>query len=251
MVEPVSAPIMKSVDDIPAVCLEEDLIAIFRLSSREMRLWRKYPEFIPFPPLPMIDRQIRVSGCVVAWFLAQDSGEYYRVFKAPFEELVKGRRGRSRPPWWKFAPPHGERYRIDPLEGEKPALSVDKAAAILRTTPSPLRRAIKEPDWPMPPANPRPLRWTEGQIERLLWAPQDHQEHQQRTRRTGPRGRRRINAWRAIGRKFGGMRQRNWVDLAFKEMLGSFEGSFVPRIGFACFLTRRRYAPEGQGLPGE
>ena len=43
---------------------------------------------------------------------------------------------------------------------------------ILRTTPSALRRAIREPDFPMPPVNLRPLRWTEGQIERLLWAPQ-------------------------------------------------------------------------------
>jgi hypothetical protein len=25
--------------------------------------------------------------------------------------------------------------------------------------------------------NPRPLRWTEGQIERLLWAPQDRNDH--------------------------------------------------------------------------
>lgn len=118
--------IVKSIDEIPAVCVEEDLIAIFRLTSREMRLWRKFPEFIPFPPLPMFDRQIRVSGCVVAWFLAQESGEYYRAFKAPLQELTKGKRGRNRPPWWKFAPPHGEGYRITPFEGEKPSLGVDK-----------------------------------------------------------------------------------------------------------------------------
>jgi len=169
-----SARVVKSVDEIPAVCLEEDLIAIFRLSGRELRLWRKWPEFIPFPPLPMVDRQIRVSGCVVAWFLAQESGDYHRSFKTPLEELAKGRRGRTRPPWWKFAPPHAERYWAMPSDGEKPALSVDAVAALLRTTPSALRRAIKDPDWPMPPAPPRPLRWTEGQIERLLWAPQDH-----------------------------------------------------------------------------
>src|SRR2546425_629584 len=190
MVEPVTASVVKSVDDIPAVCLEEDLVAIFRLTSREMRLWRKFPEIIPFPPLPMMDRQIRVSGCVVAWFLAQESGEYYRRFKSPLEELTKSKRGRSRPPWWKFAPPHGERYRVTPLEGEKPALSVDSVAAILRTTPSALRRAIKEPDFPMPPANPRPLRWTEGQIERLLWAPQDHEEHLQKMQRRNPKAKR-------------------------------------------------------------
>jgi len=183
MVESVNDRIVKSVDEIPAVCLEEDLIAIFRLTSRDMRLWRKFPEFIPFPPLPMLDRQLRVSGCVVAWFLAQEPGEYYRVFKAPLEELTKGKRGRSRQPWWKFAPPHGERYRIMPFEGEKPALGVDKVAATLRTTQSALRRAIREPDFAMPPANPRPLRWTEGQIERLLWAPQDHAERLQSTRR--------------------------------------------------------------------
>src|SRR3954471_813138 len=89
MVEPVNSRVARSVDEIPAVCLEEDLIAIFRLTSREMHLWRTFPEFIPFPPLPMLDRQIRVSGCVVAWFLAQDSSEYYRSFKSPMEELTK------------------------------------------------------------------------------------------------------------------------------------------------------------------
>ena len=57
MVEPVTAGVVKSVDEIPAVCLEDDLIAIFRLTSREMHLWRKFPEFIPFPPLPMLDRK--------------------------------------------------------------------------------------------------------------------------------------------------------------------------------------------------
>ena len=66
MVEPINGRIVKSVDEIPMVCLEEDLIVIFRLTGREMRLWRRFPEFIPFPPLPMLDRQIRVSGCVVA-----------------------------------------------------------------------------------------------------------------------------------------------------------------------------------------
>ena len=187
MVEPVSGRLVKSVDEIPAVCLEDDLMAIFRLTSREMRLWRKFPEFIPFPPLPMLDRRLRVSGCVVAWFLAQDSSDYCREFKTPLEELTRGGRGRRRLPWWKFAPPHGERYRITSCEGEKPVLGVDKVAEILRATPSAVRRAIREPDFVMPPANPRPLRWTEGQIERLLWAPQDHAEHPQRTQRHSPR----------------------------------------------------------------
>jgi len=183
MVEPLTTVAMKSVDDIPAVCLEDDLIAIFRLTSREIRLWRKFPEFIPFPPLPTLDRQIRVSGCVVAWFLAQDSGEYYRTFKSPLEELTKSKRGRSRLPWWKFAPPHAERYWARLLEGEKATLGVNAITAILRTSPSAIRRAVKVPDFPMPPANLHPLRWTEGQLERLLWAPQDHSEHLQRTRR--------------------------------------------------------------------
>jgi hypothetical protein len=66
----------------------------------------------------MRDRQLRVSGCVVAWFLAQESGEYYRAFKAPLEEPRRGQCGRSRPPSWQFAAPHGERYRITPFEDE-------------------------------------------------------------------------------------------------------------------------------------
>jgi hypothetical protein len=191
MVEPVMAPTVKSVDDIPTVCIEDDLVAILRLTRSDIRFWRKLPDFIPFPPLPMLDRQIRVSGCVVAWFLAQESGDYHRRFKAPLEELTKGRRGRSRPPWWKFAPPHGERYRAVALEGEKPVLGVDKVAAILRTSSSALRRAINNPDFPMPPASPRPMRWTEGQVERLLWAPQDHEEYFQKVRRTPSRTSRR------------------------------------------------------------
>jgi hypothetical protein len=182
-----TASLVKSVDDIPAVCLEVDLIAIFRLTSREVLLWRKFPDFIPFPPLPMLDRQIRVSGCVVAWFLAQESGEYYRAFRAPLEALTKGKRGRSRPPWWKFAPPHSERYRVAPLEGERAVLGVDQVATILRTTSSALRRASRDPDFAMPPANLRPLRWTPGQVERLLWAPQDHTEHAQRMHVKGQR----------------------------------------------------------------
>ena len=66
----VDAPMVKSVYDIPAVCLEDDLVAILRLARSDIRFWRKFPDLIPFPPLPMLDRQIRVSGCVVAWFLA-------------------------------------------------------------------------------------------------------------------------------------------------------------------------------------
>lgn len=174
---------VKSVDDLPAVCLEADLVNVFRLSRSDMRLWRKFPDFIPFPPLPWLDRQIRVSGCVVAWFLAQDASEYQRTFRSPLEDLTKGMR-RNRPPWWKFAPPHAQRYWATPLEGEKPSLGVNDVAAILRANASAIRRAVKLSDFPMPPATQRPLRWTEGQIERLLWAPQDHNEHQQATRRS-------------------------------------------------------------------
>jgi len=38
-----------------------------------------------FRPRRLLDRQIRVSGCVVAWFLAQNSSEYYRSFKTALE----------------------------------------------------------------------------------------------------------------------------------------------------------------------
>jgi hypothetical protein len=180
--------VVKSVDDIPAVCSEDDLVAIFRLSRNVVRLWRRLPDLIPLPPLPMLDRQIRVSGCVVAWFLAQEAGEYYRSFKGPLEQMTRGTR-RNRPPWWKFAAPHAERYWARALDGERAAVSVDELARILRTSTHALRRAIKMPDFPMPPANARPLRWTEGQVERLLWAPQDHVEHQHETRRTANRRR--------------------------------------------------------------
>jgi hypothetical protein len=189
MVERVTPAIVKSIDDVPAVCLEEDLIAIFRLSHREMRLWRKYLDFIPFPPLPMLDRQIRVSGCVVAWFLAQESGMYYRSFKSPLEEMRKGMR-RNRPPWWKFAPPHAERYWATAIEGEKATIRVGELATLLRTNVSAIRRVVKLPDFPMPPATQRPLKWTAGQVERLLWAPHDHNEHLSRPQRNRPKARR-------------------------------------------------------------
>lgn len=188
MVAGVKDRIVKSVDEIPSVCLEEDLMAVFRLSRGDLRLWRRFPEFIPFPPLPMLDRQIRVSGCVVAWFLAQESHAYDR-FRSQFEDMTKGMR-RNRPPWWKFAPPHAERYWARPIEGETPKIGVDELGTILRATSSAIRRAVKLPDFPMSPATLRPLRWTAGQVERLLWAPQDHDEHQRRTRNPRPAGRR-------------------------------------------------------------
>src|SRR5687768_1108252 len=98
VVESMTSALVKSVDDIPAVCLEDDLLNIFRLSRSDMRFWRRMPDLLPFPPLPPLDRQIRVSGCVVAWFLAQEAREYYRSFRSPLEELTKGTR-RNRPPW--------------------------------------------------------------------------------------------------------------------------------------------------------
>jgi hypothetical protein len=74
--------------------------------------------------------------------------------------------------------------------GEKVTVRVDAAAATLRTTPSAIRRAIKLPDFPMPPATLRPLGWTDGQIERLLWAPPDHVEHLQNIAAIASRNRR-------------------------------------------------------------
>lgn len=188
--EPVKGRIVKSIDEIPAVCLEDDLIAILRLKASKLQFWRMYPDFIPFPPLPMLDRHVRVSGCVVAWFLAQDPGEYHRVFKSPLETRARAIRGRNRPPWWTFAPPHSE--RVPPLDGENALLGVKDVAKTLRTKPSALRRAAADPDFVMPPASPRPMRWTEGQIERLLWAPQDHEEHRQAMRRRKPGARARL-----------------------------------------------------------
>jgi hypothetical protein len=186
VVEPVTPALVKSVDEIPMVCLEDDLVAIFRLSRGDVRFWRKFPDCLPFPPLPMLDRQIRVSGCVVAWFLAQDAREYYRTFKSPLEDQTKGMR-RNRPPWWKFAPPHAERFWARPIDGEKATMDVKDLAKSLRTNPDAIRRVVKLSGFPMPPASARPLRWTQGQIERLLWAPQDHNEHQHVMRRLDPR----------------------------------------------------------------
>jgi hypothetical protein len=184
-----TSAVAKSVDDIPAVCLEDDLVNIFRLSRSHVRLWRRMPELLPFPPLPWLDRQIRVSGCVVAWFLAQEANNYYRSFRSPLEELTKGTR-RNRPPWWKFAPPHAEHYWARPMEGEKATLGVNAIAKILRANPAAIRRAIKAADFPMPPASLHPLRWTEAQVERLLWAPQDHKEYFEKTSRTTSHNRR-------------------------------------------------------------
>jgi hypothetical protein len=147
----VTRAVVRSVDEIPAVCLEEDLVNIFRLSRSDVRFWRKYPEFIPFPPLPFLDKQIRVSGCVVAWFLAQELREYYRSFQEPLRAQTKGMRSKTRPPWWKFAPPHAKRSWATPLEGEKPTVKLDDVAKTLRTTPSVIRRVIRAADCPMPP----------------------------------------------------------------------------------------------------
>ena len=48
MVEPVTAVVVKSVDEIPAVCLEDDLIAIFkhRAEENQSKLTVTYPKDI-------------------------------------------------------------------------------------------------------------------------------------------------------------------------------------------------------------
>jgi hypothetical protein len=69
-------------------------------------------------------------------------------------------------------------------------LSLKEVAQTLRVSADCLRRAAKDPEFPMPPAsNGRPLRWTAGQVERLLWAPPDHGPHLQRSKTTQSRRR--------------------------------------------------------------
>lgn len=171
-----------SVDEIPAVCLEADLAWIFRLPLSHVKLWRRMPNLLPFPPLPWLDRQLRVSGCVVAWFLAQDARNYHQTFMEPLEKLAAAS-GRKRIPWWRFTAPHEPRFWATPLDGEAPKLSLKEVAQTLRVSADCLRRATKDPEFPMPPAsNGRPLRWTPGQVERLLWAPPDHPPHLQRSK---------------------------------------------------------------------
>lgn len=184
------AAVVKSVDEIPAVCLEADIARIFRLSVAEVKRWRRMSDLVPFPPLPWLDRQLRVSGCVVAWFLAQEAGEYYRTFSSPLEKLAAAR-GRRRIPWWRYTAPHARQFWALPFDGEQATLSVADVAQSLRVSPHCLRQAAKDPEFPMPPATNRPLRWTLGQVERLLWAPPDHQEHLQRARAAAARRSRR------------------------------------------------------------
>ncbi len=179
-------PTITSLDEIPTVCLEADLAAIFRLSKADVRFWRRFPESLPFPPLPWLDRQLRVSGCVVAWFLAQEAREYHRSFYEPLRERGDVNR-RKRIPWWRFTAPHDPRFWAKPFDNEQPTVSVAGLAEILRASPGAIRRAVVGPEFPMPPALARPMRWTEGQVERLLWAPPDHQLAPQRRSKNAPR----------------------------------------------------------------
>ena len=173
-------------DEIPAVCLEADLAWIFRLPLSHVRFWRTMPDLLPFPPLPWLDRKLRVSGCVVAWFLAQDGRSYYRSYREPLEKLAAPSR-RKRVPWWRFAAPHDPRFWARPLEGERPTLSVTEVARLLRASPSSVRSAAKDAEFPMPPAVDRPLKWTQGQVDRLLWAPSNHEDFARQVKGTGRR----------------------------------------------------------------
>lgn len=170
----------KSLDELPAVCLEDDLAAIFRLPVAAVKRWRTVPMLLPFPPLPEFDRHLRVSGCVVAWFLAQDSSRYRRDFMEPLERQARLNRRYGNPPWWKFTAPHERTFWARPLEGERPELSATAVAEVLRVSPGLLRRAARDIEFPMPPAVAKPLKWTKGQLERLLWAPSDHEGYGRR-----------------------------------------------------------------------
>jgi hypothetical protein len=60
-------------------------VDLLRLPLSHVKVWRRMPDLPPFPPLPWLDRQLRASGCVVAWFLAQDAWNYHQAFKEPLE----------------------------------------------------------------------------------------------------------------------------------------------------------------------
>jgi hypothetical protein len=132
-----------------------------------------------FPRLPPIgDDTLRFSGRMVESFLIRP--DIWRDYKEALEEHRRRSRRWTRQ-WYQSGPPWSSPLYAAVKPGERPTIRVRELAHILRASQRALARLAMSPDWQLPPACYRPLRWTEGQIERFLASPvdivRDHESH--------------------------------------------------------------------------
>ena len=154
---------LTNLDDIPRVCLLEDLARIFRVPVARLKAQYKCDD-LTFTALPTLDRLPRFSGEYVKWFLGQDSFSFRLVGetrrrKQPVKKTSTRANALTRPCATSPTAPSGGDDRLVDLEA---------TAAILRMKASGLQRAARQPGFPLPPAKRRPLMWSESEISTFL-----------------------------------------------------------------------------------
>ena len=151
---------------------------LFGLSlPRFLQCQRNGPSDFPQLP-PMGDDTLRFSGRMVESFLIRP--DIWRDYKEALEEHRRRSRRWTRQ-WYQSGPPWTWPLYAAPKAEERPTIRVRELARILRASQNALTRLAVSHNWQLPPASYRPLRWTEGQIERFLASPvdivTDHESH--------------------------------------------------------------------------
>ena len=117
---------------------------------------------------------LRFSGRMVESFLIRP--DIWRDYKEALDEQRRRSRRWTRQ-WYQSGPPWSSPLYAAAKPGERPTIRVRELAHILRASQKALARLAMSHDWQLPPAGYRPLRWTEGQIERFLASPLDIVRH--------------------------------------------------------------------------
>jgi hypothetical protein len=157
-----------SIDDLPEVLFIEELAHVLRIPLDRFQLSQDVG-VLEWPALPALDGRRRYSRRVLLWFLLQHPPDW-ASYREQFRKQEKALR-RTGQRWYELAAPFTSPFVAAVRPGEQPALSIADVAHILRASETTMERALERADFPMPPAQSPPPRWSREQIDRFLGPP--------------------------------------------------------------------------------
>jgi hypothetical protein len=109
------------------------------------------------------------SRRVLMWFLLQHPPDWTTYRQQYTKQQMALRRAGQR--WYQLAPPFTSPYIAAVRPGEQVTLSIADVALMLRASETSIERALQRTDFPLPPAQSPPPRWSREQIDRFLGPP--------------------------------------------------------------------------------
>lgn len=162
-----NAPVT-AIDGLPEVLFADELAHVLRIPLESFQRSQE-AGVLEWPALPVMDERRRYSRRVLLWFLLQhppDWESYRRQFTS--QDRVLRRTGQR---WYEMAAPFTSPFIAAARPGEPLEISLSELARTLRATEATLEAALGRQDFPLPPAQSPPPKWTRGQIERFLGPP--------------------------------------------------------------------------------